>query len=160
MLDTARLARQILLRDEAPNCRLASLARHFRAATTPNHRALTDARATVDVLHGLMERLGELGVHTLEELQTFSRRVSPQRRAKRHLAEDLPERPGVYLFRRARQQRRALRRHVHGPPHPGAHLLHRLREAAADGRDGRAGDRRRGRSRARPRWRPRSASCG
>ncbi len=29
--------------------------------TTPNHRALSDARATVDVLHGLMERLGGLG---------------------------------------------------------------------------------------------------
>ena len=43
--------------------------------TTPNHRALSDARATVDVLHGLMERLGGLGVHTLEELQTFTARV-------------------------------------------------------------------------------------
>ena len=29
VIDTAALARQILLRDEVPNCRLATLARHF-----------------------------------------------------------------------------------------------------------------------------------
>ena len=99
VLDTARLARRVITRDDAPNCKLSSLARLFNASTTPNHRALADARATVDVLHGLMERLGGLGVHTLEELQTFSSRVSPTVRRKRHLAEHLPHSPGVYLFR-------------------------------------------------------------
>ena len=101
VLDTARLARRVVTRDEAPNCKLGSLARVFRSGTTPNHRALADARATVDVLHGLMERLGGLGVHTLEELQTFSARVSTAQRRKRHLAEGLPHAPGVYLFRDA-----------------------------------------------------------
>ena len=72
VLDTAKLARRVITRDDAPNCKLSSLALVFHSATTPNHRALSDARATVDVLHGLMERLGGLGVHTLEELQTFS----------------------------------------------------------------------------------------
>ena len=38
-------------------------------------------------------------MHTLEELQTFSSRVSPAVRRKRHLAEHLPHSPGVYLFR-------------------------------------------------------------
>ncbi|UAL30955.1 DEDD exonuclease domain-containing protein [Nocardioides rotundus] len=99
VLDTARLARRVVTRDETPNCKLSSLARVFGSATTPNHRALADARATVDVLHGMMERLGGLGVHTLEELQTFSSRVSQQQRRKRHLAEALPHAPGVYLFR-------------------------------------------------------------
>ena len=98
VVDTASLARSILLRDEVPDCRLGTLARHFRSSTTPNHRALTDARATVDVLHGLIERVGNLGVHTLEDLLEFSRRVSPQRRAKRTWTADLPDRPGVYLF--------------------------------------------------------------
>ncbi len=98
MLDTARLARRVITRDDAPNCKLSSLARAFNSSTTPNHRALSDARATVDVLHGLMERLGGLGVHTLEELQTFSSRVSTAQRKKRHLAESLPHAPGVYLF--------------------------------------------------------------
>jgi DNA polymerase-3 subunit epsilon len=98
-LDTARLARRALTRDEAPDCKLATLARLFRAQTTPNHRALADARATVDVLHGLISRLGGLGVHSLEELRTFSAQVSPEQRRKRHLADALPTAPGVYLFR-------------------------------------------------------------
>ena len=100
-LDTARLARRVLTRDEAPNCKLATLARLFRAETTPNHRALADARATVDVLHGLLARLGGLGVHSLEELRTFSSQVSAAQRRKRHLADGLPSLPGVYLFRDA-----------------------------------------------------------
>jgi DNA polymerase-3 subunit epsilon len=106
VLDTARLARRVVTRDDAPNCKLSSLAVTFNASTTPNHRALADARATVDVLHGLMERLGALGVHTLEELQTYSARVSTAQRRKRHLAESLPHEPGVYLFRD--EQQRAL----------------------------------------------------
>jgi DNA polymerase-3 subunit epsilon len=99
VVDTAKLARRVITRDDAPNCKLSSLAKAFRSTTTPNHRALSDARATVDVLHGLMERLGGLGVHTLEELQTFSSRVSSAQRRKRHLADGLPHSPGVYLFK-------------------------------------------------------------
>jgi len=99
VVDTARLARRALTRDEAPDCRLATLARLFRAATPPTHRALADARATVDVLHGLLERLGGLGVQSLEELRGYSTRVPAAVQRKRHLAEGLPSAPGVYLFR-------------------------------------------------------------
>jgi DNA polymerase-3 subunit epsilon len=99
VLDTARLARRVVTRDDAPNCKLSSLAKTFGSPTAPNHRALEDARATVHVLHGLFERLGGLGVHTLEELQTFSSRVTGAQRRKRHLAEGLPHAPGVYLFK-------------------------------------------------------------
>jgi DNA polymerase-3 subunit epsilon len=102
VLDTARLARQVVTRDDAPNCKLASLARLFGATTVPDHRALTDARATVDVLHGLIARLGNHGVRSLEELTTFSSAVSPAQRRKRHLAEGLPSAPGVYVFRDSR----------------------------------------------------------
>lgn len=98
VIDTVALARQALLADEVPNCKLETLARHFRAATQPNHRALSDARATVEVLHGLLERVGNLGVLTLEDLKEFEHRVSPQRRAKRVWAQTLPESPGVYAF--------------------------------------------------------------
>ncbi|MGH3342785.1 MAG: DEDD exonuclease domain-containing protein, partial [Carbonactinosporaceae bacterium] len=97
-VDTARLARRVLTRDEVPDCKLATLARYFRSGCTPIHRALDDSRATVDVLHGLIERLGSLGVHSLEELTTFTQLVSPAQRRKRHLAEALPRAPGVYLF--------------------------------------------------------------
>ncbi len=99
VIDTARLARAVLQRDEVRDCKLGTLARHFNAATTPNHRALADARATVDVLHGLIARVGGLGVHSLEELATYTSRVSPAQRRKRHLAEHVPDAPGVYLFR-------------------------------------------------------------
>ena len=99
MVDTAHLARQLISGDEAPNRKLSTLARLFGAATTPDHRALHDARATVDVLHGLLSRVGSLGVVTLEELSTYSSRVSPAQRRKRHLAEGLPSAPGVYLFK-------------------------------------------------------------
>ena len=98
VLDTVALARQVLLRDEVPNVKLATLAAHFRASTTPNHRALEDARATVDVLHGLLERIGNLGCSTLEDLLEFTRRVSPERRAKRGFAQGVPQAPGVYQF--------------------------------------------------------------
>jgi DNA polymerase-3 subunit epsilon len=98
VVDTAVLARRVLTRDEVPNCKLSTLAGFFRAGTTPNHRALADARATVDVLHGLMARLGNLGVHSLPELREFSAQVTDAQRRKRHLADRLPHAPGVYVF--------------------------------------------------------------
>jgi DNA polymerase-3 subunit epsilon len=75
VLDTAQLARHVVTRDEARDRKLATLARLFRSTTTPDHRALADARTTVDVLHGLIERVGNLGVTSLEELTTFTSRV-------------------------------------------------------------------------------------
>jgi len=96
---TARLGRRVLSREEAPSCRLSALATLFRSRTRPVHRALDDARATVDVLHGLLERVGGRGVSTLEDLLALQVEVSPAQRAKRHLADAVPEAPGVYLFR-------------------------------------------------------------
>ena len=101
VVDTALLARRVLTSDEVPDCKLATLSAHFKAATAPIHRALADARATVDVLHGLIERLGPLGVHSLDELRSFTAQVSEAQRRKRHLAEHLPHAPGVYVFRDA-----------------------------------------------------------
>jgi DNA polymerase-3 subunit epsilon len=101
VLDTLQLARQLVVRDESPNHRLSSLAQVFGSPTTPDHRALHDARATVDVLHGLIERVGNLGVHTLEELASYTSRVTPAQRRKRFLADPLPSAPGVYLFKDA-----------------------------------------------------------
>lgn len=104
VVDTVRLARKVLPRAEAPSVRLFALARLLRARTMPDHRALTDARATVDVLHALFERLGSLGVHSLSELHDAARDVAPQRRRKRWMADHLPEAPGVYLFRGPREE--------------------------------------------------------
>src|SRR4029077_7031614 len=78
---------------------MARVARLFGADTTPTHRALDDARATVDVLHGLIERVGNQGVHTYTDLRSYLPDVTPAQRRNRHLADPLPHRPGVYLFR-------------------------------------------------------------
>jgi DNA polymerase III epsilon subunit family exonuclease len=74
VIDTARVARYVLERDEVPNCKLSTLAPFFGSPTLPSHRALDDARATVDVLHGIFERLGSHDVTTLEQLLQFKRK--------------------------------------------------------------------------------------
>lgn len=74
VIDTVRIARSVLDRDEVPNCKLSTLATFFNATTSPTHRALDDARATVDVLHGIFERLGTFEVTTLHELLNFKRK--------------------------------------------------------------------------------------
>lgn len=82
VIDTAKLARRVLSRDEVVNCKLGTLAEFFDASVSPTHRALDDALATVDVLHALIGRVGSLGITTLEELQDFSNRKSSSRSRK------------------------------------------------------------------------------
>ena len=76
VIDTAKLARRVLSRDEVSNCKLGTLAEFFSATVSPTHRALDDALATVDVLHALIGRVGSLGINTLAELQIFSSKKS------------------------------------------------------------------------------------
>lgn len=99
VVDTVPLARRLVTRDEAPNHKLSTLANLFHASVSPDHRALADARATVDVLHALFDRLAPMGITHLEDLATAADPVPPEVRRKRHLADDLPASPGVYLFR-------------------------------------------------------------
>lgn len=99
VLCTVKLARRVLGRDEAPSVKLSALAELFRVSTVPTHRALDDARATVDVLHALIERVGNQGVHSLTELRDYMPVVTAEQRAKRALAAHLPRKPGVYMFR-------------------------------------------------------------
>ena len=98
---TAALARR-LVRDEVRNCKLSTLAQFFACRTVPIHRALADARATVEVFHGLLERAGSFGVLTLEDLIGFCKAGSaPLFASRRKLADGLPNAPGVYAFRSA-----------------------------------------------------------
>ena len=83
-IDTARLARAVLDRDEVMNCKLGTLAAFFNASTSPTHRALDDALATVDVLHGIIERLAGYDVRSFEEMRNFP---SKKRRTKRVISE-------------------------------------------------------------------------
>lgn len=97
VIDTARLARRVL-RGEVRSFRLAVVAQHLRVRTAPAHRALADARATLDVLHGLIERAGRLGATTLEDLQELTRSRSDPAFRRRGLVADAPRAPGVYRF--------------------------------------------------------------
>ena len=84
-IDTARLARAVLDRDEVINCKLGTLAQFFGATTSPNHRALDGALATVDVLHGIIERLAGHDVTTFEAMRNFP--STKRRKAKRPISD-------------------------------------------------------------------------
>jgi DNA polymerase-3 subunit epsilon len=95
---TAKLARRVVWPD-VPNVRLATLAQYFRTRSTPIHRALADAEACAEVLHGLIELGGRLGIVTLGDLRTACRARGRPHFGKIALAAHLPHGPGVYLFR-------------------------------------------------------------
>jgi DNA polymerase-3 subunit epsilon len=97
-VDTLALARR-LVRDEIPNLRLATLARHFRTSVEPTHRAYADAAATAEVLHGLLERAASYGVLGLDDLLALPKMRAHPSAAKLVLTSRLPRKPGVYLFR-------------------------------------------------------------
>ncbi|MCZ6739752.1 MAG: DEDD exonuclease domain-containing protein [Actinobacteria bacterium] len=97
-VDTAALARR-LIRPEVRNLRLQTLADHFRSPVRPVHRALDDARATAHVLHGLLERVGSLGVTNLDDLLQLPTARGSTHYSKIKLTENLPRRPGIYIFR-------------------------------------------------------------
>lgn len=98
-LCTLTLARRILHSGETRGHRLGTLAAHLGSAVEPNHRALQDARATVDVLHALISRVGDCGVSTLSELRSYDGRLSPEVRRRASLTDSLPTGSGVYVFR-------------------------------------------------------------
>ncbi|HEX2849877.1 MAG TPA: DEDD exonuclease domain-containing protein [Acidimicrobiales bacterium] len=98
IIDTCSLARR-LVRDEVPNCKLETLARHFRTSVKPCHRALDDALATADVLHSLIERAGPFGATTIDDLVALPKAAGHREARKLKLTVSLPRAPGVYLFR-------------------------------------------------------------
>ena len=79
--------------------KLSALVEHFGIQASPNHRALADAAATSGVLARLLKLLDSAGVKSAGEAATLRRsakkRPKPQ---KQHLAEGVPETPGVYYF--------------------------------------------------------------
>ncbi|HEY5663657.1 MAG TPA: DEDD exonuclease domain-containing protein [Ilumatobacter sp.] len=97
VVDTAVLARR-LLRDEVPNCKLATLAARLRLEHSPTHRALDDALATADLLHLLIERAAGLGVMGLDDLAMLAKLAGHPQARKLTMTNSLPRTPGVYLF--------------------------------------------------------------
>ena len=72
-LDTVTIARQVLSKEDVPNCKLSTLAQFFGTKTEPNHRALDDAKATTEILHGLIEILGSFKVYDVDSLMEFAK---------------------------------------------------------------------------------------
>ena len=95
---TARLARRVVWPD-VPNVKLQTLANYFRTRTKPTHRALDDAEACAEVLHGLLDMGGRLGIVTMGDLAEAVRARGRPNFGKIRLADELPHAPGVYLFR-------------------------------------------------------------
>ncbi len=147
---TARLARRVVWPD-VPNVRLQTLARYFRTRVQPNHRAFADAEACAEVLHGLLDLAGRLGILTLGDLHEAVRA-----RGTAALRQDPPGRPPAARPRRLPVPRprraRAVRRQVEGPARARQVVLLR-RRAQEDRRPARARPRRSTARRARPRSR-------
>ena len=81
-LDTVTIARQVLSKEDVPNCKLSTLAQFFGTKTEPNHRALDDAKATTEILHGLIERLGSFDVYDVDALMQFAKTAAHIQRQK------------------------------------------------------------------------------
>ncbi len=79
VIDTVKAARFVLTKDDVANYQLGTLALYFRTEIAPNHRALDDALATVDVLHGIIERMGTFGITTINQmLDAGAKKVRPK----------------------------------------------------------------------------------
>ena len=97
VIDTAVLARR-LIRDEVRDMKLGTLARHLRVPYAPDHRALNDARATLHVLHALIERAAAYGATSIEDLQQLCGPTGDRSHRRIDLIADAPRVPGVYRF--------------------------------------------------------------
>ncbi len=79
VFDTVRLARSILSKDDVNDFKLSTLSAYFQTQTSPSHRALDDARATVEVLHGVFERFGSIDITTVEDVEAFTHRLKREK---------------------------------------------------------------------------------
>lgn len=89
VIDTVRAARFVLTKDDVANYQLGTLALYFRTEIAPNHRALDDALATVDVLHGIIERMGTFGITTINQmLDVGAKKVRPKIASKQSTSQE------------------------------------------------------------------------
>ena len=102
IVDTVWLARS-LLAGRLSRVALASLADFFGTSVRPCHRALPDARATGEILLALIGLAQERGAASVADLCRLSAPRARRVCEKRALARGAPPRPGVYLFRDARE---------------------------------------------------------
>jgi DNA polymerase-3 subunit epsilon len=95
---TAKLAKRVVWPD-VPNVKLKTLSQYFRTRAKPIHRALEDAETCAEVLNGLLDLGGRLGIVTLGDLHEACHARGRPNFGKIRLADHLPRAPGVYLFK-------------------------------------------------------------
>lgn len=89
VIDTVKAARFVLTKDDVANYQLGTLALYFRTEIAPNHRALEDALATVDVLHGIIERMGTFGITTINQmLDAGAKKARPKIASKQSTSQE------------------------------------------------------------------------
>lgn len=97
VLDTLKLARTLV-----PGLRrykLSALAGYFGIRQVPNHRALSDAAATAGVFVELLKMLQNAGVRSVAETAALRPGGRPPVVPRKlHLADGIPNSPGVYYF--------------------------------------------------------------
>ncbi len=96
VVDTLALARR-LVTEEAENCRLGTLAERLGLEHRPTHRAMTDVRATIDLLHALIERSSGYGVRALDDLLALPRTAGHAQARKLAWIGSMPRTAGVLL---------------------------------------------------------------
>ena len=93
-VDTMALARR-LLRDDADDCRLGTLAHRFEFETRPTHRAFADAASTVELLHLVIERATHYGAFDLDDLMRLPTLMRHRHRSKLAVTARVPRQAGV-----------------------------------------------------------------
>jgi DNA polymerase-3 subunit epsilon len=100
VIDTLFLLRR--LRPDIRRFSLSALATAYELETRPDHRAGNDARATAQLLLAVLPDLQRLGFATVGDVVAFSGLAGQRELAERLvLTKDVPDEPGVYLFRDA-----------------------------------------------------------
>lgn len=123
-IDTLAMARRLYPRLERYS--LLHLSTHLGVTARPDHRALNDARAAAQVLAVMLPGLQEQGIRTVGALAEYCGLSHQTALASRlPLTRDLPDAPGVYLFRdetgrvifvgRAKSLRGRIRSHFYPP---------------------------------------------
>lgn len=98
VVDTLALARLALPRPLVRNHKLGTVASYFGTTTVPEHRALGDARATVEILLGFIDLLAGSGATDVEDLIALTDQAPARRPSTPDFVASLPTSPGVYHF--------------------------------------------------------------
>jgi DNA polymerase-3 subunit epsilon len=98
VLDTLSLARR--LHPEIPRHNLRELAAFYCTLTRPNHRALPDALATAEIFVRMLPELRDAGLVLAEDAARYCGIADSGLLARKlALATEIPDGPGIYLFR-------------------------------------------------------------